>query len=218
MNLEKIDFSEKYNDQIRLFSKRVRHSCFNDEIIDIEIYYDYISISTKNKINYYKNIINLENTAFRLHDNIICINEYYLSLHKKKINFYIVLFGDLESLMIIELCYHSKTNSLSLVKYNKFSLFYLLYANKNQIENIYINSTKYSFFLLFEKDDNNTNNPENQIIDKNFYFVKYSFSYHSFIIDNISISNIHNLNEYTKFTKIENDVYSNEFINQQFNF
>ena len=124
MNLEKIDFSEKYNNQIRLFSKRVRHPSFNDEFIDIEIYYDYISISEKNKTIYYKNIINLENIAFRLHDNIICINEYYLFLHKKKINFYIVLFGDYDSLMIVELCYNSKTNSLSLVKYNKFSLHY----------------------------------------------------------------------------------------------
>ena len=218
MNLEKIDFSEKYNDQIRLFSKRVRHSCFNDEYIDVEIFYDYISISIKNKIYYYKNMINLENIAFRLHDNIICINEYHLSLHKKKINFYIILLDDYDSLMIVELCFHSKKNYLSFVKYNKFSLHHLIHKDKNKIENIYINSTKYSFFLLFEKDDNNKHNPENEIIDKNFYFVKYSFSYHSFIIDNISISNIHNVNEYTKFTKIENNIYTNEFINQQFNF
>lgn len=218
MNLEKIDFSEKYNDQIRLFSKRVRHSCFNDEYIDIEIYFDYISISSNKQPYYYKNKINLENIAFRLHDNIICINEYDLSLHKKKINFYIVLFSDLESLMIIELCYHSKTNSLSLVKYNKFSLHYLIYKIKTKIKNIYVNPTIYSFFLLFEIDDNNTDNPENEIIDKNFYFVKYSFSYHFFTMNQISISEIHNLNEYKKFSKIEENVYSNEFFNQQFNF
>lgn len=218
MNLEKIEFEEKYNGQIRLFSRRVRHTSFHDEYIDVEIYYDYISISSNKQPYYYKNKINLENVSFRLHDNIICINEYYLSLHKKKINFYIVLFGDFDSLMIVELCYNSKTNSLSFVKYNKFSLHHLIYKEKTKIEHIYLNPTKYSFFLLFEKDDNNTHNPENLIIEKNFDFIKYSFSYHFFTINQISISEIHNLNEYTKFSKIENDVYSNEFINQQFNF
>lgn len=215
MDLEKIAFEEKMNEQIKLFSKRVRNPSFNNEYIDIEIFYDYISISIKNKIYYYKNMIHLENIAFRLHDSIICIHEYYFSLKKKDFHFYIILLGDYDSLMIVELCFHSKKNYLSFVKYNKFSLHHLIYKEKTKIENIYLNPTKYSFFLLFEKDDNNTHNPENLIIEKNFDFIKYSFSYHFFTINKISISQIHNLHEYTKYTKTEENIFHHLSSNKQ---
>lgn len=219
MSLEKVVMNMfESNNEIILFSKRIRHPLFNDEYIDIKIYYNYINISIKDEVYHYKNKINLENICFRLHDNIISINEYKLSLSKKNFNFYIILFSELESLMIVELYFNSKSKSLLLQKYNKFSLHHFIYKDKDKIENIYLHSTKYSFFLIFEKSDNNENNPEDLIIENNLYFFKYSFSYHSFDINNISISNIHNLDSYKKFIKIENDVYSNEFINQQFTF